>query len=71
MPTPTVAHSDAWRLIEAKLNKDLEKFTQGLTQMDNTREMDMILKGRIAGIKEILKLPQTLEVAAKTRGHND
>lgn len=59
-----VTNSDAWRLIKAQLDKSLTNAAHGLQDMTNTREEDLLLKAKIAVLKELIKLPQVISLAA-------
>lgn len=59
--------SEAWHFIKSHLESSLENNLTKLTQLDATREDDLKCKARIAVIKELLSLPQTLKLAANTK----
>ena len=61
-----IEQSDAWYLIKNKLESSLEHHLTKLTQLGATRDEDLVCKARIAVIKELLSLPQTLKLAANT-----
>lgn len=62
-----VSQSNAWFLIKDHLDKLHSNALEGLTKLSNDRETDLTYKARIAVIKELLKLPQTLIDAANTK----
>lgn len=62
-----VNQSSTWLAIKEHLQGSLEKQVAGLQQLGNTREKDIEYKARIAVIRELLQLPQTLENAAKNK----
>ena len=60
--------SSVWELIKAKLLDMQKNATEGLQQLKNSHEEDIAYKARLAVVKELLSLPQTLQtpgVAAK------
>lgn len=59
-----VTNSEAWRLIKNQLEKSLINADQSLQKMANSREEDLLLKARIAVLKELISLPQVISLAA-------
>lgn len=59
-----VTNSEAWRLIKKQLENSLENAISGLQKQSNTREEDLLWKAKIAVVKELIKLPQTIVLAA-------
>lgn len=62
-----VTNSEAWRLIKEQLEEQLENASHGLQVMENTREKDLLYKAKIAVVKELIKLPQVITLAANTK----
>lgn len=62
-----ISNSNAWLIIKEHLDKLQSNALEGLTSLSNDREQDIKYKARIAVIKELIKLPQTLIDAANTK----
>jgi len=57
-------NDSTWSLIKIRLEDKLRNATEGLANIDNTREDDLVYKAKIAVVKELLNLPRELEVRA-------
>ncbi len=62
-----LSQSEAWKLLEEALKRQLDNASIALQNLDNEREIDLVLKAKINIIKELLKLPQVITLAANTK----
>lgn len=62
-----LSQSEAWKLLEDALKRQLDNASIALQNLDNEREIDLVLKAKINIIKELLKLPRVITLAANTK----
>lgn len=59
-----------WLVIKARLDEKITQAMDGLTHLSNDRDTDILYKAKIAICKELLKLPQDLQLlSANKRGN--
>lgn len=57
--------SDDWKFVMAELEKHLKAAREKLEQKDTTPEDTAFYRGRVALAKELIKLPETLEMISR------
>jgi hypothetical protein len=60
--------SGAGKLVTEEINNRLEAYRIELEQSENKREKDLVIKGRIAELNYVLKIPERLRNKVKNKG---